>query len=86
MLRCREVTRLHASDELERATFMTRMGVRLHLAMCRHCRRYVRELRRIGEAVRSVYAPGPTSAEGDGGRAADAARNESIVRRVLDDG
>lgn len=86
MLRCREVTRLHASDELERATLATRIGVRLHLMMCRHCRRYVRELRRIGEAVRSLNTAGSSSADGNREGAADAARNEAIVRRVLGGG
>lgn len=55
MLRCREVTRLHASDELASAPWRTRLGVRLHLMLCRHCRRYVRELARIGEAARALY-------------------------------
>ena len=55
MLRCREVTRLHASDELATAPLRTRLGVRLHLLLCRHCRRYVRELARIGQATRALY-------------------------------
>ncbi len=72
MLRCKEVTRLHASDEIRSAPLMTRLGVRLHLMMCEHCRRYVRELARIGEAVRDLYR-GPV----------DAREQEEIVRRVL---
>jgi hypothetical protein len=72
MLSCREVTTLHATDALEHASWKTRMGVRMHLVMCRHCRRYVRELARIGAAVRALYA------------STDEAREEALVRRVLD--
>jgi hypothetical protein len=73
MLSCREVTTLHAADEIQHATWKTRMGVRLHLMMCRHCRRYVRELARIGAAVRALYAGVP-----------DQARDEALLRRVID--
>lgn len=72
MLRCKEVTRLHASDEIRSAPLITRLGVSLHLMMCRHCRRYVRELDRISEAVRDLYHG-----------AVDAREQEEIVRRVL---
>jgi hypothetical protein len=72
MLSCREVTTLHATDGLEQAAWTKRMGVRVHLLMCKHCRRYVRELARIGAAVRALYA------------STDEAREEALVRRVLD--
>lgn len=54
MLRCREVTRLIASEELVDAGWLSRMGAWLHLAMCRHCRGYARQLRAIGSAAREV--------------------------------
>jgi predicted anti-sigma-YlaC factor YlaD len=73
MLRCREVTRLHASDELARASLWTRLGVGMHLAMCRHCRRYVRELARIREAVGALYRDSSEQPE----------RDEAMVRRVM---
>jgi anti-sigma factor RsiW len=73
MLRCKEVTRLCASDEIRSAPLMTRLGVRVHLMMCRHCRRYVRELARIGDAVRALYRDQAEAPE----------RDEAIVRRVL---
>jgi hypothetical protein len=64
MLSCKEVTTLHATDGVLTASFLTRVGYRLHLMMCRHCSRYVRELARIRAAVRSLYdgAAGPTDA------------------------
>lgn len=73
MLRCKEVTRLHASDEIRSASWKTRIGVRMHLVFCRHCRRYVRELARIGDAVRSLVH--------DVADAPD--RDEALVQRVL---
>lgn len=53
MLSCSEVTRLCASEELRHAPWLRRLRVRLHLLICDHCKRYVRELRLIGAAVRS---------------------------------
>lgn len=73
MLSCREVTRLHASDEILSASWKTRVGVRVHLMLCRHCRRYLRELARIGAAVRDLLEDA----------AEDPDRNEALVRRVL---
>ena len=52
MLTCREVTQLVGSDNVRVAPLRTRLAVRLHLVMCRHCRRYRRELQVIGAAAR----------------------------------
>ena len=52
MLTCREVTQLVGSDNVRVAPLRIRMAVRLHLAMCRHCRRYRRELQAIAVAAR----------------------------------
>jgi anti-sigma factor RsiW len=47
MLSCREVTE-RASDYLDRALpLRQRLAVRLHLFMCQHCRRYLRQLRAV---------------------------------------
>jgi len=73
MLRCDEVSRLCASEDVRRAPLLPRIAVRLHLMMCRHCRRYVRELAQIGAAARRVLAPSPNEAD----------RYETIVRNVL---
>ena len=65
MLSCKEVTTLHATDGVLTARWLTRVGYRVHLMMCRHCSRYVRELARIRAAARSLYAeadPGATEA------------------------
>jgi hypothetical protein len=73
MLRCNEVTRLCASEDVRDASWRTRIAVRLHLMMCRHCRRYVRELSRIGAAARALVRD----------EAEEAERNEDLIRRVL---
>ena len=52
MLACSEVTRLWATEEIRRAPLTRRLAVRMHLVMCRYCRRYVRELAMIGAAAR----------------------------------
>lgn len=51
MLNCRQVvkdTDLLLADELP---WQRRMSIKMHLLMCRHCRRYVRQLRVLIRAV-----------------------------------
>jgi hypothetical protein len=57
MLSCKEVTRLVASEALERETWARRVQVRLHLLYCVHCRRYVRELKLLARAARRSIEP-----------------------------
>lgn len=73
MLRCDEVTRLCASEGLNRASIYVRVAVRVHLVMCRWCSRYIRELAAIGSATREL-----TRETKD-----EAARTEALVGRVL---
>ena len=54
---CREVTSQIASDEFREATLWQRLAVRFHLLMCCHCRRYAKQLREIGSAARTLWAP-----------------------------
>jgi len=58
MLTCKEVARLVAQDELG-ASGWDRVGMRLHLLMCRFCRRYRAQLRTIGEVCREQLASAP---------------------------
>ena len=55
MATCREVTRAIASDELAQAGWRARWAVRLHLLMCRHCRRYAEQIHAIGEMAGSLF-------------------------------
>ena len=73
MLRCNEVTRLCASEDIRGAPWRTRIAVRLHLVMCRNCRRYVRELASIGAAARALLRDDADEVD----------RNEDLIRRVL---
>ncbi len=57
MLNCKDVTRKIASDEFREAGWSERLVVRFHLFMCRHCRRYVAQLRAIGAATRELCGP-----------------------------
>lgn len=53
MYRCAEVVRLVSSDEYLRLGLLKRLQIRLHLAMCRNCSKYVRQLHDLARAVRS---------------------------------
>ncbi len=55
MLSCKEVARIVASGALDEYTGGRRFAVRLHLLMCRHCRRYARQLRAIAAAARGLW-------------------------------
>lgn len=64
MYRCSEVVRLISSDQYRSAGILKKLMIRIHLAMCQHCRRYVRQLRAIAAAVgRSDGAPPASSVE-----------------------
>ena len=55
MLTCKDVARAVGRDDLRTGSWTTRLRLQLHLLMCRHCRRYVAQVRAIGEAARSVF-------------------------------
>ncbi len=57
MTSCKDVTRKIASDEFREAGWRGRLAVRLHLFLCRHCRRYAAQLRVIGAAARELCGP-----------------------------
>jgi anti-sigma factor ChrR (cupin superfamily) len=55
MLRCKEVTTMVASGDLDDAGLWLRMKVRLHLMMCRHCAKYTAQIRAIGSSMRDRF-------------------------------
>lgn len=59
---CHEVADAIATDRLEEAPLRRRLAVFLHLLLCRHCRRYARQMRTIGVAARELLA----HSEGEG--------------------
>lgn len=59
MLSCREITELATAYTEGALSFTDRWSVRLHLAMCGHCRRYVKQLRLTVSALGRVPRPAP---------------------------
>ncbi len=55
ILNCRELTRMLAADELVEVRLLRRFEARLHLLMCRHCRRYAAQLQALGSAARTSW-------------------------------
>jgi len=54
MLKCREVSRLVASDDVVDLGLFKRLELRLHLMMCRHCSGYAAQIRGLGDGAREV--------------------------------
>ncbi|MBI3491684.1 MAG: hypothetical protein HY047_07890 [Acidobacteria bacterium] len=54
MIRCKEVATLLDTEQVADESLWTRIGVRLHLIMCRNCRRFVRQLRQLRVGARSI--------------------------------
>jgi len=74
MLTCKEVAGTIATDELASAGWRKRLSVRFHLLMCRHCRRYARQIRGIGVAVRGIL----------GEQTSDSGSRERLRASILD--
>jgi len=54
MMTCRETSTLVAESRLGDLPVTTRVRVWLHLAMCRYCRRFYRQIRAIDDGVRAA--------------------------------
>ncbi|MGE3958159.1 MAG: hypothetical protein AB7H96_15695 [Vicinamibacterales bacterium] len=52
MKTCRDVSHQLSTGDLGQAPLLERAAVWLHLAMCRHCRTFSRQLRAIGRSAR----------------------------------
>jgi anti-sigma factor RsiW len=53
VLNCRELTEQHASDHVDGCLSpRKRLAVGLHLALCSHCRRFIRQLRLVKSVLR----------------------------------
>jgi hypothetical protein len=57
MLNCREVVQIVSTANLEKTAWRTKLSIWLHLAMCRHCRRFASQIRLIGETARKLWSP-----------------------------
>ena len=56
MLTCKEVSHALASEEPGSSGWRNRLSVKLHLLMCRHCRRYSRQIQAVGDAARQIFS------------------------------
>ena len=64
MLSCKEATRL-VSEGLDRQLpFWRRLGLRLHVVMCRGCSRYTRQIKALNQLISDHYAGDPPAEEG----------------------
>ncbi|TAK17215.1 MAG: zf-HC2 domain-containing protein [Acidobacteria bacterium] len=54
MMKCREVSTLVSTGDVETAPLGRRMRVWLHIAMCRHCRRFRRQLEQLRQRARAA--------------------------------
>lgn len=60
MLSCREITELATEYAEGSMAFSDRVRFLMHLSMCRHCRRYVRQLKATVRTVGRMVAPPPS--------------------------
>ncbi len=74
MLKCRELTRMIASDELVEARWSLRLGGWLHLLMCRDCPRYATQIRTLAAGARRSWGP----------ETEDSAGLDQLERRILE--
>lgn len=59
MLSCKEATRL-VSEGLDRELpFWQRLGLRLHVVMCRGCSRFARQITALNRIIADHYGDGP---------------------------
>lgn len=60
---CQEVTKKLAEGEFENIPWHTRLSVRIHLSMCRHCTRFARQLMMIAQTFRNIGKRKPDPAD-----------------------
>ena len=72
MLNCKQF--VSQNDELLSAElpFYRKLHLRLHLLMCRHCRRYARQSKLLTSAIKQIYHP------------ASADKVNDVMRTVMD--
>lgn len=52
MMTCRQVSMAISTGDIEQASWRARMSVRFHLAMCRHCSTFLRQIEALTTAAR----------------------------------
>lgn len=54
VISCKDVSGVLLSDQLKSQPWPKRWEIRLHLAMCRHCSSFARQLRKLSAAARAA--------------------------------
>jgi len=57
MLNCREIMILDGEIPAGPGSFLTGLQIRLHVLICRHCRRFARQSRLLREVLQRLCAP-----------------------------
>lgn len=65
MMTCKEVSTLISSGALADSPFRRRLAVRLHLAICRHCRNFRRQVDAVARSAKAAAAAFETEAPAD---------------------
>ena len=57
MLSCKELAQHQASDYIDKQlTFRQRFGVQVHLVLCDHCRRFIKQLKLVKKVLQARTA------------------------------
>ena len=75
MISCKEVARLLDTEQMKDQGLMKRLQVRMHLWMCRHCRRFERQIRQLRAAARQLLGSAQAAKP-------DGELEERILRRL----
>ncbi len=59
MYSCREVHELVSMDTFDELGFMARLRFKMHVMMCVHCSRYVKQIKALGDYARRVLGAAP---------------------------
>jgi hypothetical protein len=81
MLSCKDVTQLLSESMDHSLPIGKRIGMRLHLLMCKFCARYERQLLLIRETVRRIAATGEKPGEPPGETLSEEAKER--IRKSL---
>lgn len=57
MLSCWEMSEMGSDIIEQKLSFTSRMAVMMHVGMCRHCRRYIKQLALTSSVLKEVTLP-----------------------------
>jgi hypothetical protein len=59
MLSCKDIAQTVSIEDVVPVGWRQRLALKLHLMMCRHCRRYAQQMQTLGDAARRVFQHPP---------------------------